>query len=222
MKLRVAIAVAVGGFLVAGCSSSDDAPSADPGQPTSASPTAATTASATPAECQVAGFVPRTAIALQRQRPVVVYAHGITLAPGSQVGSKALDLNRADYIRLRVHADDPDATLTAADRAQILASGGGPVENGEIDDVVYGRMFLKNTGPRNQSYVVYRGSNVYSGTWTKRVCGAPYNDGTSVDRITGTYSTLSEIGPVKVAGCHVAASDSRIDRYAARRACRDF
>ncbi len=216
------IAIAIGGILIGGCSSSDGEPSADSSQAASASAPTASPASAEPAECQVEGFVPRTAIDLQRQRPVVVYAHGISLAPGSAIGSKALDLNRADVIRLRVRADDPSTTLTAADRAQILDSGGGPIEHGDIDDVVYGRMHLKNTGPHNRSYLVYRGSNLYSGSWTKRVCGAPYNDGTSVDKITGTYSTLTKIGPVKVAGCDVSASDSRIDRYAARRACRDF
>jgi len=170
----------------------------------------------------VGSYVPRTRIALTRSRPVVVYAHRVSLAPSSAMGSKAMELGRADLLRLKVHTDDPSTTLTAADRQQILASGDGPVEDGSIVDTVYGRVHLKNDTRRNRSYLVYRGSHEYSGTWTKTVCGAPYNDGTSVDKVTGTYTTVSRIGPVKVTGCGVRLSESAVDRYASHYACEEF
>lgn len=219
LRVRLVLAVAIGGLLVGGCSSDGGSSSAPTPSPSVSSPSAT---APSPADCQVDGYVPRTRIELTKTRPVVVYAHRVTLAPSGAMGSQAMDLGRADLVRLRVRPDDPGATLTAADRQQILASGAGPVEDGSIVDTVYGRVHLKNTTLRNRSYLVYRGSHVYSGTWAKRVCGAPYNDGSTVDRVTGTYTTVSKIGPVKVTGCGVPASDSAVDRYAAHYACQEF
>ena len=153
---------------------------------------------------------------------MVVYGHEVSLAPSGAIGSRAMELGRVELLRLRVHADDPGTTLTDADRQQILASGNGPVEQGSIADHVFGRVHFKNDTRRNRTYLVYRGSNAYSGTWTKKVCGAPYNDGTSVDQVTGTYTTVSKIGRVKVTACGVPASDSRMDRHAADYACEQF
>ena len=115
LRLRVVIAIAIGGILIGGCSSDNDAdvdPSAASPSTATTGPSTSPTASASPAaaECQVAGYVPSTGITVSKIRPVVVYAHRITLAPGSAVGSKALELGLAEPLRLRVHPADPGTT----------------------------------------------------------------------------------------------------------------
>jgi hypothetical protein len=220
-QLRVLLAAAVVGTLVVGgCSSSADEPTADP-TPSGSSP-GGSTATAAAAECQVTGYVPSTKLEVRQTRPVVVYAHRVSLAPATGMRDPSLELARADIVALKVRPDDASVRLTAAVRRQILVSGSGPVDTGTLADTVSTPVRIMNNTKRDQRYFVYRGSFVHTGEWAVKVCGAPYNDGTRVDRLTGTYSTVTRIRPVRTAGCGAPASDSEIDRYAARRACQDF
>lgn len=211
---------------LAGCSSDSDpvsgttAPATVESTDTASTPvtpSGSASPEATPtAACEVPGFVPRTKIVLRSAHPVVVYAHRVSVPPASSWRGRGVELGRLDLVPLRVRPDDPGAELTAAQRHQILASGSGEIEGGRIPDVVRGTARIHNDSARNHSYLVYRGSFRYAGTWTIRDC-----QGTSVRRLTGTYSTVSSLRPVRVAVCGEPASDSRLDRHAARRACGD-
>jgi hypothetical protein len=222
-KLCVLVAVFVGALVLAGCSSSDETSAGATPSPSGPSTVESTRATAEPVdECTVEGFVPRTTIQLRHTEPVVVYAHRVALAPGSGFSSPNLDLARADLVPLRVRPDDRSVELPREVRHQILVSGAGPIEGMSIVDEVRAKVRIRNDSNRNRLYLVYRGSFAYSGDWTIKACGAPYNDGTTVDTVTGHYSTVTKIRPVAVTECRVPASGSELDRYAADLACRDF
>ncbi len=90
------------------------------------------------------------------------------------------------------------------------------------DDLPAERVFtrlLRNDDRRNRQYVLYVPARRISGTWTETRCGAPYNDGTEVVRLRGTYSTLSELGGIRVHECGTTPRDRVAARLAAQDGC---
>ena len=200
-------------------SESDAGGTPTPSPTTSApvAPSGSTSQEGTPtAECEVRGFVPSTRIVVQRTYPAVVYAHRVSVPPESSWRGRNVELARLDLVPLRVRPDDPEVRLTAAQRHQILVSGAGELEDDRLPDVVYDAVRIHNDSAQNRSYLVYRASLRHLGRWAMRDC-----EGSTVTRRTGSYSTVSSLRPVQVASCGEPASDSRLDRYAAQRACRD-
>ena len=165
------------------------------------------------------GFHPSTRITARHVRPVVVYAISHSLPPDSSTRSASHPAGRLDFIPIRVRSTTGPRP-TASDRDAILRSDGGPVHHGAIREQVRYPVRLHNRTDRNRGYLVYRGARAWSGRWTMRVCGAPYNDGLSVQELSGTYRTVSRIRPPRVAVCgQVPPHADDIERHAARRAC---
>ena len=211
----LALALALG---LTACSDDDEPARSEPTPQTPpASATPASPAAETDAECSVPGFVPTGRKTVQRQRTVVVYASSHSLAPGSSTRG-AEELSRADVIRIRVVS--PAGTVPKEVRDSVLRSVGrvwsasGPPELSGPH-----RFDLTNpTTDDNQTYVVYRAADVVTGSWAQTMCGAPYNDGTEVERMRGTFSGLTAIRPVKTYLCGSGPTDA--DQRAAARLCR--
>ncbi|MFC4786165.1 hypothetical protein ACT8ZV_16920 [Nocardioides sp. MAHUQ-72] len=217
----------LGPFLVSGCSSGGVDSAAARAASSSTSPSDESShepspASAPAASCAVRGFHPSTRITARDAEPAVVYASKHTLPPTSTMRSPDDVGYRLDYLPLRVRVtSDGPARPTAADRQSILASAGGPVDGGRIADHVPLPYRLSNkTSDENRGYLVYRGALAWSGSWRMRVCGAPYNDGTTVATISGTYRTIGELLPSRTAVCGVLPPHpGPIARHAEDRAC---
>lgn len=222
LGVRTLVAVAVSGLIV-GCSTSgaEQPEAAAPGSSPASSPASApASAGATTDEsdCAVEGFVPTTKVTVNRSRPVAVYGARRTLAPDGSMSARNDQLDPVDPVRIQVRVDGREDVPRSV-RTQILRTNGGPIENGKLADWVRGAYAIDNTTGRNRTYLVYRGARAYSGTWKVRGCGAPYNDGTTADVVTGTYSTVGKLTRVRVAGCGLPHGQTDLDRHAAQLAC---
>jgi hypothetical protein len=77
---------------------------------------------------------------------------------------------------------------------------------------------VRNTSSVNQSYVLYRPATLYRGTFDVKVCGAPYNDGSRVEHVTGRYATISPLAKLRRYLCGTPAGD-RWERSASSVGC---
>jgi hypothetical protein len=204
-KLRVPVAVFVGALVLAGCSSSDGGLTAEPSTtstaPTSPAPTSAppaTTASvAADVKCQVKGYTPSNAIAIgRRSRPVVLAAiamrgtgHALTTIGGRRVDAA---------VHIGTTVSSGAGPLDPAAERQILTVAGGPATMAEVR-----KLELEAGSPDDKRgrFVLYRGARLDHGTFRLRVCGAPYNDGTTVESIKGTFWASEKPGPSVELSC---------------------
>lgn len=162
-------------------------------------PSAAASEPADEPECAVKGFVPGHAITVTKARDVIVYAAGTTLAPGSSVKG-TFELDRAEFFRIRV-ATVKGKPVSGTLRTSILRSVGVAwPRSGPPASVTVPRN-IRNDSDRNQHYYLYQAGRLTGGTWTARYCGAPYNDGTSVLKKNGRFSSLAEPGKVRLYAC---------------------
>lgn len=200
--------------LLAGCSV-DSAPTRDAsGARSGAASPSSGGGAGEPAACTVDGFTPATRLVTTDSRPVLLYGRVYALAPGSSVRFTA-EMERVEPVRLRVRVAGGGA-LPAEDRDQVLALGGATLVDGDVAPTVPIRQRLANRTQRNQSYLFYRGARQLAGRWHARRCGAPYNDGSAVERLAGTFRTVGPTGRLRLAAC------GRDERGALARAAADF
>ncbi len=93
--------------------------------------------------------------------------------------------------------------LTAADETAVLGTLGGSTDLTDLESI----QLVVRPGHQSGRFVVYRASALDRGTFTVRACGAPYNDGASVDKIKGTFRALEEPGRTRVVRCDADATD---------------
>lgn len=227
---RVISGSLLAGLFLSGCGAGDrdgtSAPLIGESSPGSRSSSSSSSASVEPAtdvsgDCTVPGFTSSTRITVTDLKPAVVYARSYTLPPGGSVHTVGLaPAERLDYVPIGTRAAADSARLSDADRDDVLRSGGGEVRGGRIKERVLVPVRIANHTQGNRSYLVYRGAMAESGSWKLRVCGAPYNDGSRVITVRGTFDSIGPLGPVRTAACGVVSAHANvIQRHAARRAC---
>lgn len=193
--------------------SSEPPPSATPSPTASADPTEADPIDA---ECAVAGYVATDAKKVTGGQAVAVYASGRGMAPGStSSGTDVLGL--FDLTPMRVTS--PLGEVPAEIRRSVTESVGGAwLPRGLPEQSGPHEFSLRNDSSRNQVYVLYRGAELLKGTWSAERCGAPYNDGTEVLKMSGKFSVLTPVRRLRVYDCGVEPAD-KYER-AASRVCR--
>ncbi|WP_134741655.1 hypothetical protein [Nocardioides sp. 503] len=217
-----ALAVGLAGtILVTGCSGDDGgeddarpSTSASP-QPPPATPTETQPVDVPDAPCAVRGQLPGERVTLESVRSVAVYANAYTLAPGTSTGGEDEMLSAHDPTPIRVTSSS--GKVPAAIRRAVLESvlglwpdTGPPPEDGPH------RIRVRNDSDEDRQYVVYRGGELRRGTWSTKLCGAPYNDGTRVERLAGRFSTLMRpLGKVRTYVCGSGPKDD-VERAASR------
>ncbi|WP_193613892.1 hypothetical protein [Nocardioides lijunqiniae] len=210
-------------LLLTGCSGDDDG---DADRRTSSSPSpqppASPTDEASPvdvpnAPCAVRSHVPGERVTLQSVKAVAVYANAYTLAPGTSTTSEREMLGAYDLTPISVTAKG--AEVPAAVRRAVLGSNLGRwPASGPPDEDGPHRVTVRNDSDESRQYVVYRGGETRRGTWATKLCGAPYNDGTRVERLAGRFSTLSR--PLTKVRTYVCGSGPQDDyERAASRVC---
>jgi hypothetical protein len=210
-------------LLVSGCSGDDGGESdARPSTSASPQPPPATSTETQPvdvpeARCAVRGHVPGKRVTLESVRTVAAYANAYTLAPGTGTSREDEMLSAFDLTPVRVTARSGE--VPADIRRGVLQSmlglwpdTGPPPEDGPH------RIRLRNDTDEDHQYVVYRAGQLRRGTWASKLCGAPYNDGTRVERVAGRFSTRTRgLGEVRTYVCGSGPKDDA--ERAASRVC---
>jgi len=133
-------------------------------------------------------------------RAILAYGKVVGLPPFSSRRTSGY-LERLSLAPIFARVGAQNVGLSNEDRDSILASAGGPVEDGTIPDMVASNVLVRNRSALNRSFVVFRPAMVYAGWFAVRACGAPYNDGWSVERLRGRYSTISNLAHLQTYGC---------------------
>ncbi|MCD4526074.1 hypothetical protein [Nocardioides sp. cx-173] len=196
---------------VSSCSSDAGEPQAAPETPQPPTP------SSEAVPCTVAGFSPEEKTVLHRRSAVVLYAATHEMSPGTAASGKEM-LSRYDLAPVRVTSSSSEVPEELR-RAVLGAAGpawprsGPPQESGPFSYDV-----SNDTANQFRRFVRYQGAGALHGSWSATRCGAPYNDGSQVVRLTGKFSTVSVPQRPRT---HVCGSVTR-DEYdrAATRACR--
>lgn len=207
------------------CSTEEDGEPEAAGPAPSAPSTSASTSAGTPApsttaaadaECTVPGYVASDAKKVTDGRAVAVYAAGRHLPPAG-IWEGVEILTRFDPAPIKVTSTSgpvpTDLRRSVLDSVGVVWGKGGPPEESGPHP-----FSLRNDTSRNRTYVLYRGAELLSGTWSAERCGAPYNDGTEILKMTGEFTTLTPIRSMQVYPCGAKPSD-KYDR-AAMRLCR--
>ncbi|MDP2771911.1 MAG: hypothetical protein Q8O61_00020 [Nocardioides sp.] len=217
LTLRALGAVIAIMLTASACSTEDDGEpeAAGTGSSTPNTPTPSTTGAAE-TECTVPGYVATDAKEVTGGRAVAVYAAGRHLPPdGIWEGTEIL----VRFDRAPVEVTSTSGPVPADIRRSVLDSVGVAWgKNGPPEESGPHPFSLHNDTSQNRTYVIYRGAELLSGTWSAERCGAPYNDGTEIVRMTGEFTTLTPIRSAQVHPC----GDDPSDKYerAAMRFCR--
>lgn len=209
MTLRPVLPLALAAaLLVTGCSGDDSEP---PTSATSASASTSPTDEPTPTEeatpaatCQVRKYVPGTSIIYTRPGPTVVVAslpveveRGGIVSPGeTQPGD----------VRIAATVTSGNGPLDPADESSILQTMGGPSSAAEIESTELS-IPIAELGERG-SWVAYKTAQVAHGKFRVKACGAPYNDGSSVEIVSGTYQALQKVSDTRVVRCDAEPADA--------------
>jgi hypothetical protein len=149
-------------------------------------------------------------------RAVAVYAAGRHLPPaGIWEGSEIL----TRFDRVPIEVTSTSGPVPADIRRSVLDSVGVAWgKNGPPQESGPHPFSLRNDTSSNRTYVLYRGAELLSGTWSAERCGAPYNDGTEIVKMSGEFTTLTPVRSTQIYPCGAEPSD-KYDR-AASRLCR--
>jgi hypothetical protein len=214
MKLTYSVGVLSLGLALAGCSDDTASPDRSPSSSTSNS-------NSTVAGCRVDGFVPGHRVVLRSSKPEILYAHGVSLAPGSRSrGASKADLLSLPRDAPGVRVSAPAGADLDPGTASAIVRSVGHSSAARLDEVAELSWDLRNRGGSDQSYLVYAGAIVHRGTWRARFCGGGINDGRSVVEYRGSFVA---VGPLRrgVVLCRgtLPGNASRLQRHAAAEAC---
>lgn len=204
MTMRPVLCLVVAALALGGCSDGEsDPPAAVP--PTSTSPATSTSPlpESTPeptaeASCQDREHVPGTSIIHTRSgRTVLLASIPFRLAKGGIASTSSGVQPGAVVIGTTVTSGN--GPLAPADERSILQSMGGPASASEVEDVELSIPVDQAKEPG--AYVAYRTAVRAYGKFRVEACGSPYNDGTAVEVVRGSYQTLQQVAPARVVRC---------------------
>lgn len=203
-------------LLASACASGDEQPTArasgqqaSPTARSSSNPTASASASPSAAleesPCRVKGFTPSTRTVLRRRPRTSLYAVGLTLAPGTGLRGRE-ELTLLTSVRTGVQVVSPEGVTVDPAVLRGVAGFVDGASTAPLPGQFYVRRAKFNRSGRDQQYAQHVTARVYRGTWSAGICGGLTNDGTSVTRVRGTFTS---IGPTRfgITPCDRVTSD---------------
>ena len=208
MMKRALLCLCAGVLALGGCSEDDGEPTAASPAPSasaaSSTPAPETTEAAPEATCQVRKYVPSTTIVYTRPGARVLVAS----LPFRVGGGGMVTPGETTFggVRLATRVTSGNGPLDLTHERSVLQSMGGPASAADLES---GTLSIPaDRATERGAYVAYQTARYANGRFRVLACGAPYNDGTAVETVRGTYRALQKLSPTRVVRCDAVPADA--------------